>query len=278
MHIKVSGYEKELYIADVIVNNLERTKKAVSQDDWDYLAIVCGLPGVGKSTFAQGLAKYLDPNFDVDNICFTAQEFIEKTDKANKGQAFILDESFADMNTSLSQDPEFIALLNHIQTVRYKNLYLLIVLPDFFTLHRNIAVFRASHLFVPYSEDYSRGDVAVFGKDTKRLLYFKGKKECNYQAVEPNFRTDYDKDWFVDKKEYDQRKKIHTDNQRKIRELGNKYTKIVQQLAYLLYSEAGMTEQAISDALGRARTTVEGWITAGRLWYASKFDGKTEIK
>jgi hypothetical protein len=142
------GKKQTLYVADSIANNLIRTKKAVSKQDWDYMAIISGIPGVGKSTFAQGLAKYLDPNFTSYQICFTAKEFITKTEAGKPGQAFILDESFADMNSTMYKDPEFVALLNHIQAVRQRNLYLLIVLPDFFTLIKNVAVFRASHLFV----------------------------------------------------------------------------------------------------------------------------------
>ena len=113
VHIAVPGYEKKLYIADPIYNNLQKSKNAVLNKGWDYVCIVSGIPGVGKSTFAQALAKFFDPKFESKQICFTAQEFKDKTSNGNKGQAFILDESFADMNTSLTKDPEFVATINH---------------------------------------------------------------------------------------------------------------------------------------------------------------------
>ena len=145
VHIKVPGYLREMYIADAIANNMERVKKSVLKQGWDYMCIVSGLPGVGKSAFAQALAKFLDPNFTSKQITFTGKEFREKTTDGTLGQAFILDESFADMNSTLYKDPEFVATINHMQLIRQKGLFLIIVLPDFFSLSKNIAIFRASH-------------------------------------------------------------------------------------------------------------------------------------
>src|SRR3990167_2523310 len=222
VHIPIQGYEKQLYIADAIADNLKRTKVAVLTKGWDYVCIISGLPGVGKSTFAQALAKYLDPSFESWQICFTGSEFRNKTINGTKGQAFVPDESFADINTPLSKGPEFIATVNHLQLIRQKNLFLILILPDFFSLSKNVAIFRASHLFVPYSEDYNHGDVAIFDRETKRELYIKGKQFCNYQAALPNFRTDFQVSWFVDKEDYDKRKKEHLLTQSKIKEKGVK--------------------------------------------------------
>lgn len=258
------GKKKLLYVADLIAQNLVRTKKAVAKEDWDYMAIVGGIPGVGKSTFAQGIAKFLDPNFEQDQICFTAKEFIHRTENGKKGQAFVLDESFADMNSSLYKDPEFVALLNHIQAVRQKNLYLLIVLPDFFTLIKNVAVFRASHLFVPYTKDYSRGDVAVFDRETKRQLYFKGKKECDYKAIHPNFYTDFQMHWFCDKVEYDKRKLNHLLEQKKVKDKGTKMGHQRNVMTYLLHKLVGTTETDIAKMVDLPISTISDWISKGK--------------
>ena len=256
------GKKKQLYIADLIAENLRRTKLAVAREDWDYMAIVGGIPGVGKSTFAQAIAKFLDPNFEQDQICFTAKDFVDKTEKGNKGQAFMLDESFADMNSSLYKDPEFVALLNHIQAVRQKNLYLIIVLPDFFILIKNVAVFRASHLFVPYTKDYSRGDVAVFDREAKRQLYFKGKKECDYKAVHPNFYTDFQMHWFCDKKKYDERKLKHLTEQKKIKGNQSRFVNQRNKLAYYLFTELKMSAVDMGEVAEVSDDAVYEWINA----------------
>ena len=40
---------RKLYIADPIADNLQRSKVAVLTKGWDYVGIISGLPGVGKS-------------------------------------------------------------------------------------------------------------------------------------------------------------------------------------------------------------------------------------
>lgn len=264
VHIEIPGYEKKLYIADALANNLERVKVSVLKKGWDYVCVVSGLPGVGKSTFAQALAKFLDPTFDVDRICFTGTEFREKTTLGSKGQAYVLDESFADMNTSLSKDPEFIATVNHMQLIRQKNLFLILVLPDFFSLSKNIAIFRASHLFVPYSEDYSHGDVAVFDREAKRELYIKGKQFLNYQAYPPNFRCDFQMHWFVDEEEYKRRKEQHLVEQAKVKEKGQKAAAIRDILAAVISNELDWTYEQIGSVAHSPKSTVEGWVQRGR--------------
>lgn len=269
VHIKIPGYEKELYIHTRLAENLEVSKKAVLNNDWDYVAIVSGLPGVGKSTFAHQLCKFFDPTFDIDRVCFTAQEFRAKTTNGTRGQAFMLDESFADMNSQLSRDPEFIATLNHLQVIRKKNLFLIIVLPDFFTLNKNIAVFRASHLFVVYSENYSRGDFAVFDRTAKSELYYKGKPFTNYQAVDPNFRGDYNKPWFIDKEEYERRKDIHLEELAKVKETGHKASIKRDLLAYFYHEHMKTTNKVIGELVGSSEDAVQLWVKHGKERFAA---------
>ena len=262
------GKKHKLYVADTIAENLQRSKVAVLTKGWDYVCIVSGLPGVGKSTFAQSIAKFFDSKFESCQICFTAKEFREKTALGKKGQAFILDESFADLNTSLSKDPEFIATINHLQLIRQKNLFLILVLPDFFSLSKNIAIFRANHLFVPYSEDYSHGDVAVFDREAKRELYIKGKQFLNYQAYPPNFRCDYQKSWFVDEQDYLKRKEQHLIEQAKVKEKGVKASHLRDLVTYVLKLKTKVSNKVISEWLHQGETTVDGWVNRGKERYA----------
>ena len=271
------GKKQKLYIADPICNNLLKSKDAVLKKGWDYVAIVSGIPGVGKSTFAQALAKFLDPNFESKQICFTAKEFKDKTSVGEKGQAFILDESFADMNANLSKNPEFIALINHLQLIRQRNLFLILVLPDFFSLAKNIAIFRSSHLFVPYSVDYKRGDVAVFDREAKRELYIKGKIFINYQASPPNFRTDYQGHWYIDMQDYLERKEAHL---QKLSEFKEKYTKGGHQrdiITFILHRETGLTLKQIGEMVGVSEDLVRQWHIRGKEQHAKLFGDKAQL-
>lgn len=204
-----NGEQDELYIDENLHKNVRDIQNAVLNRGWDYPAIVCGFCGVGKSTFAQGFCKALDNTFNIDRICFTAQEFVEKTSTGTKGQAFMLDESFADLNSKASSSPDFIKIINHLQLIRQRGLYLILILPDFFSLSKNVAIFRANHLFVVYHDNYQRGRFCAFDRDRKRTLYLKGKQFLNYQCVPPNFRGRFTKKWVVSEELYEKRKYEH---------------------------------------------------------------------
>lgn len=257
--IDVPGYKDKLRIEDITIENLDRVRHSVIRGGWDYVAIVSGLPGVGKSTFAHQICKYLDPTFDVDRICFTAKDFKEKTSTGVKGQAFMLDESFADMNSSLSKDPEFVSIINHLQLIRQKHLFLILVLPDFFSLQKTVAIFRSSHLFVVYSDSYERGSYAVFDRGAKRELYIRGKQFINYQAWKPNYRSNYSDGWFIDYDTYEARKNQHLQEQAQVKEKGAKASFQRNMLTYLINYGKLMNYKELSDWIKCPYSTVADW-------------------
>lgn len=260
----VEGTETKMYLNETLANNLRRVRVSVLAKGWDYVAVVSGLPGVGKSTLAQQIAHFLDPTFNVDRICFTGKEFRQKTATGTKGQAFILDESFADFNTSLSKDPEFMATINHLQLIRQNNLFLILVLPDFFSLTKNVAIFRSSHLFVPYSEDYEHGKVAIFDREAKRLLYIKGKQFCNYQAWAPNFRTMFNNDWYIDRVEYDKRKRQHLLDQSKKIDKVPKYMIFCGILIYYIVEKLKISFVEVERQTNIPDSTQKRWYELGK--------------
>jgi hypothetical protein len=140
---------------------------------------------------------------------------IERTSTAALGQAFMLDESFESMNTRVSKSSEFLKLINHLQLIRQKGLFVILCLPNFFDLSKTIAVFRTSHLFVVYHDSFKRGFFAAFGRETKRQLYIKGNKFLNYNAEEPNFRGRFVKKWIADENLYLKLKENHLIEQSK---------------------------------------------------------------
>jgi len=223
---KEDGTEDTLYFHELLIKNLDDVKNAVIKKGWDYLAIVSGIPGVGKSTLAQQICKYLDPTFNAkERICFTGtgeKGFIERTTNGKLGQAFMLDESFESLNSRVSGSSEFLKIINHLQLIRQKGLFMILCLPNFFDLSKGIAIFRASHLFVVYSDSFQRGFFAAFGRDEKRRLYVKGNKFVDYNAEKPNFRGDFRQKWVVDKDLYDNLKVQHLIDQSKAKDKGDK--------------------------------------------------------
>lgn len=74
-------------------NIFEHIKKAVinHNESWDFF--IAQQRGMGKSTIAISIARMIDPLFPVNNICFTAKDFIAKmTSGLPKGSVLIFDD------------------------------------------------------------------------------------------------------------------------------------------------------------------------------------------
>ena len=153
------GKPCEFYLENDLLKNLERVKQVVLHKDFDFVALVCGLPGVGKSNFAMSMAKFLDPDFNENKICFSAKDWKEKTLNCPRNSAIILDESFADFNSRRGGSEDFMDILNHLQIIRQRNHFLIFVLPSYFVqnylYHHNILnqnLFFLSYLYVQHPQ------------------------------------------------------------------------------------------------------------------------------
>lgn len=221
------GEPCEFYLDENLKNALDEVKSVVGSStergtDWDYIALVCGNPGVGKSNFAQSMARYCCEWFDESYICFTAEEFIHLTNTCKDNSAIILDESFAALNTRVSKSSDFVKIINHIQLIRQKNLYVFLCLPNFFDLAKGVAIYRSQHLFVCYSPKYGqRGSFAAFDRDSKKNLYILGSKFMNYNATRPNFRGRFTKSKCIDQEKYEALKRKHLMDQGEVQDSKN---------------------------------------------------------
>jgi len=189
---KKDGSPKIMKMDRLIYNELKKIKHMVHKKNFDYVALVAGLPGSGKSTLSRTLARYFCPWFDESYIAFTGDDFVDITNDCPEYSAVILDESFASLNSKVGMSSDFVKIINHLQLLRQKHLYLFLCLPNFFDLAKGIAIFRSSHLFVTYfNNDGDRGHFLVFDRDNKRKLYVKGNKYMEYNAQKANFHAKF---------------------------------------------------------------------------------------
>ncbi len=227
---------------------LSEVKEVVSKKDFDYVAIVSGDPGMGKSNFAITCCKYLDPNFNIDSIAMTADEFIQKSTDLPPRSAIMLDESFASLNSKVGRSSDFLRILNHLQIIRQKNHYIFLCLPNFFDLQKSISIYRSRHLFVVYGGDFgTRGRFVAFGKDEKRLLYIKGLKFMDYNCVPSNYYGTFGKQKSIDHKEYESKKLKHLLEQNK-KIIGNKSPVYIERNNLIFFlSEQGIKTKKIAE-------------------------------
>ena len=66
--------ERKVSMSKKVRNEFDKVKKLVNKKEWDYVSVVAGLPGAGKSTFARGAAAYCCPWFNLDYIVFSVND------------------------------------------------------------------------------------------------------------------------------------------------------------------------------------------------------------
>jgi adenylate kinase family enzyme len=259
------GKPCQFFLNDTIKKNLDLIIPVVKNKNFDYVSIISGLPGTGKSTLAVSLAKYCCPWFDKSYICFTGQQFVDVTTNCDNNSSVVLDESFVSLNSKITMSKEYISIINHLQIIRQKNLFIFLCLPNFFDLSKGIAIYRSSHLFDVYGETFGeRGRVAVFDRDAKRMLYILGQKFMNYQATKPNFRATFSKQKAIDQEDYDKMKTEHLKQQIPEKEEDKTWVEQRNKIMSFCHEEHGTTIEKFQEITGLGRTSVFEGIRKGK--------------
>ena len=141
------------YIDKKLKENWDKLRKGqlIKKDD-DKVYIIDGRERAGKSTFATQQAKYLDPLFNIDRICFTAEQFLYQIRNAPKGSVIIFDEAFRGLSSKASQSKINKSIVEAMMEMGQRNLIVFIVLPTVFLLEIYAAVLRSNTLFHIYKD------------------------------------------------------------------------------------------------------------------------------
>jgi len=136
---------------------LSRARARIRDRNQNYLLVIIGKPGEGKSWAALRIAHYLDPTFDdnvEERVCFEILKMVKliRQKRVGKGNVLVMDEagiSFGTRDSMTIVNKQISALL---QAWRMMNCGLIMTLPDltFLDLHgRKMcdAVFHASKLY-----------------------------------------------------------------------------------------------------------------------------------
>ena len=163
---------------------------ALMQRDKDWIEVIDGTEGAGKSWFAFQRAKYIDPTFNLSRVVFTPEEFKNAIFSAKKGQAIVYDEAFTGLSSRASLSPINRYLVSLMMQMRQKNLFVILVLPTFFLLDKYAALFRTRLLTHVYeTKSGLRGYFRVYNAQKKKLLFLYGKQTYSYSKnVFTNFK------------------------------------------------------------------------------------------
>lgn len=246
---KLPPREVPFFIDNVLRNSLDEVRYRVLKKDFDFVTLVDGREGSGKSVLAMQMGAYLDPNFSLDNIVFTSEEFINKIKdpKVKKGSCIILDEAFNALNSRASMTEVNRSMGAVATEMRQKNLFIIIVLPSFFDLDKQFALHRSSSLIHVYlKNNVERGQFLIFPRTPKLYLYLNGKKTYNYSKPKsPLPPCKFDNYYPVDQEEY-RLKKANAFKKRTVSNQARNW--LNQRNAYIKYihSALGLTQEELA--------------------------------
>jgi len=173
----------EYFMEDRLKHNLDsKVRNSLEKKDKDYVICVDGKEGVGKSTLALQMAKYVDSTFNLKRIVFNPEEFREAIYKAKKGQCIVYDEAFTGLSSRTSLSPVNKVLISLMMQMRQKNLFVILVLPTFFLLDKYAALFRTKALVHVYENKGRRGYFLVYNSKLKKYLFLFGKQTYSYST------------------------------------------------------------------------------------------------
>lgn len=259
--INANTLELGYFLDQIVRPQLDIIKEQVLKHDRDWTAVIDGEEGVGKSVLAQQIAKYLDPDFNLDNIVFNSDDFIKaiKNPNVKKGACIVLDEAFSSANSRASMTDVNRSLIAVATEMRQKNLFILIVIPSFFDLDKYFALWRCKALFhVIFRPDGSRGSYYVYPKEVKKLLYINGKKTYNYtNPLSPFAVCSFGNTYTVGEMEY-RTKKSEAFRKRTVSHMARNW--LEQRNAYIkfIYSVMGVSQDEIAKIPARYGYTPVG--------------------
>lgn len=210
------------YIDGILKGNIDLLAKNITKD-MTYLGIISSSTlevGTGKSVLAQQIAEaYLDSvnkfhKFDlgltINNLVFRPKDIIERSFQVPRYSVIICDE-WEDANYWSELG---ITLRQFFRKCRQLNLFIIIIIPNFFQLPMSYAISRSVFFIdVRFSGEFDRGYFSFYNFAKKKTLFIRGKKTQNYGVTPANFVGRFADGYAVGEEEYRKEKLKDLKNQ-----------------------------------------------------------------
>lgn len=189
---------------------LNRWIKERVENDVNVSIIFIGMRGSGKSYSAIRLGWDLDPEFSVDNVCFTGIEYLERFDQLSPGSVLILDD--AGMGIGSRDFKEDVNKVFGVveQTKRYTGIIGIITVPHISLIDKQPRIM--ADLVLEFHEGKEKGifDVrkpVVDEKGNLKLEEYSEKKGHDKVIIDSiKFHMPYEWEYGIVAEEYEQKK------------------------------------------------------------------------
>lgn len=261
------------YVDETLYENLKIAAKNIVKD-MTFLG-VCATSkldvGSGKSTLMQQIAEaysdlvnqYHGTKLEVTmkNIVFRPQELIKRAFELPKYSCIILDE----WEETHYWSELAMALRQFFRKCRQLNLFIIIIIPNFFQLPMSYALSRSLFFIdVKFEGEFERGYFSFYNFKKKKDLYILGKKTQNYYVVKPDFSGRFVEGYVVPREEYEKAKRQDMiDSEERVRpEITERNVKIklFKQVCKQLKGKIPVKE--IATGFGVTQRTATTWLKA----------------
>jgi hypothetical protein len=247
---------------NLITKNLEGIRKHYINNDNDYCMIVDGKEGTGKSTEGIKYCRTVDKDFRVEQVAFSASEFLTKLQESKVKKALLWDEAEAGAFSRDSVGSINKLVVKALMVSRAKKIFLVMVIPSFFLIDKYLRMHRVGMLVhLP-----RRGSIECFSSNQIKRLTVNGDKYWDYKSAAPSF-TEHcapipksDKFWqayMVRKRAF---MKDYLSQTLKKLEVGSRF----QSALFNLYLKTPLTQKEIADIVEISIEPVNRYITAER--------------
>jgi hypothetical protein len=133
----------DLVLKPAILNRVRANK--------NWLGVICGATGSGKSYWSLSMCETYFPNFDTNNIVFTINEWLKRFkeiyEDGRKGEIIVFDEG-EDWNARRSMGTENVEFGKILAMIRFTNISSIFTLPDIRMIDVNLTRLMHNYMYV----------------------------------------------------------------------------------------------------------------------------------
>jgi len=124
-----TGADEKQKKKDHVQALLDAVPRTLIRNNRNWLCVLCGPPGTGKSFTALRLAESIDPTFSVQRVVFTAKEFLEVFPYTKPGQVIVFDEG-EEVNARRAMSEKNVQFGLILSMIRFTQVSVIFTLPN----------------------------------------------------------------------------------------------------------------------------------------------------
>lgn len=262
-------YDNLKSLAEVIVNDMTFLGIGFSSTLEVGTGKSCLFTQIGEAwTDLMNKTHGLNLTFTQKNIVFRPKDLIERAFELPKYSCILVDEwedahYWSELATTLRK---------FFRKCRQLNLFILIIIPNYFQLPINYALGRSIFAIdVKFKGQFERGFFSFYDFESKRDLYIKGKRFHNYHVTKPSFPGEFGDGYGIPEAEY--RKAKEDDLKRTEIEEGtpeiNEFKMKILLLRKLydnrdMIDKEGFSTTTLSHIFETAKRTMDNWMVTAK--------------